>query len=1007
MPPLQKQNLNIPFVSGIQTKSDPFQIPIGSFALRQNSLFTTTNSLIKRNGFPLLTTSSDASAGTLTTFKGNLISIGSTVAEYFASVNAWYVKNAIFETANLSVQSILRSGTSQLTVDMAYAPNGNACVVYTDTPNFNPNYTYAIFNTSNGDSVFTSNFTFGNSNSTSSPINPSVINPPAPKVFYFANTFVIIGSDSGGHLFYFTADPTTNTQSGLVNLATDNDIAANWDAVLDSVDNRIYFAYKKSGAAQVKTLYLDSGLTAHALTTQSTTGDQLISIAIDVTVSPHQLYISGNDTSVHVLTYSIDSAGTLKFAPVTTTFTAGENNVGSGITSLATGGSCHVYSYFTNTGTYTISSVGTVTGFVDILLPWMSPASKPFQIPGKSQVFSLMYYTSKYQPSYFLMDLTNLIVVSKLAYENAIQNISGGNPIGIPNPPSVAITASVNVYGQTIYTIAIPYLLADLIQPITTTNTSFTTGIYTFFGINRALFTLPVYNLSTAEASNNLLLSGGKIEAYDGTQADELGFYLFPEIVSVTSLTTTPGTSTIANGTYSYVATYEWTDAQGNLFRSAPSLPATIVFTQNGSNSAFIQITIRMLPISEKTTPIRVVLYRYSTKQPIYYEENFAVSFNTPSSVTVVVSDISADSVFTGNAILYTTGGILENIWPPAVDFVTTYKNNVFALDSEDKNLFWFSKPIIEATPLEFSDTLTYFVEPNLNNQRDTGGITAAVQMDDKFIMFRSNSIFYMVGDGPDITGANNQFSEPQFITSTVGTTNFNSVVVVPVGVMFQSDKGFWLLGRDLSTSYIGASVEQFNSLAVVNAILVPKTTQVRFMMSDGSTALLYDYFCNQWDTLVGLATTSNTLYAGAHTYLGAAGAVFQDTPNNYTDGTSTPVLMKFQTGWINVAGLQGFERAYKMYLLGSYISPHKLQIDIAYNYHSTPTQTTIITPNASDSLEQWRIFFTKQKCESFQVTVTELSTGTNGAGLTISGINLEVGIKKGAPRLSAAQSTS
>jgi len=236
---------------------------------------------------------------------------------------------------------------------------------------------------------------------------------------------------------------------------------------------------------------------------------------------------------------------------------------------------------------------------------------------------------------------------------------------------------------------------------------------------------------------------------------------------------------------------------------------------------------------------------------------------------------------------------------------------------------------------------------------------------------------------------------------------------------MFQSDKGIWLLGRDLSTSYIGAPVEDLTLTATVeSAINVPATNQIRFTLNSGIT-LMYDYYYQQWGTFVNVPAISSTLYNGLHTFINDSGSVFQETPGVYLDG-GNPVLLSFTTGWINVAGLQGYERAYFLYLLAQYITPHKLQVAISYDYEVSPTQISLITPDnyspawggdalwgsnqvwggPNGSREQWRVILQKQRCQAFQVSVTESYDPTYGiaagAGFTMSGLLAVVGIKKG-----------
>jgi hypothetical protein len=347
-------------------------------------------------------------------------------------------------------------------------------------------------------------------------------------------------------------------------------------------------------------------------------------------------------------------------------------------------------------------------------------------------------------------------------------------------------------------------------------------------------------------------------------------------------------------------------------------------------------------------------------------------------------------------------------------------------VDAEDNNLLWFSKEVIEATPVEMSDLLTIFIAPTTSAQGNTGPVTAASSMDDKLILFKENAIYYINGIGPDNTGANSQYSDAIFITSTIGCINQQSIVFMPSGLMFQSDKGIWLLGRDLSTNYIGAPVEAFTQNAVVqSAVNVPGTNQVLFTLNTGVT-LMYDYYYQQWGTFTNVPAISSTLYQGLHTYINSLGKVFQETPGTYLDGSS-PVLMSFTTSWFNLAGLQGYQRAYFFYLLGTYITPHKLQIQIAYDYNQSPPQTTMISPDnysgawgsdqlwgssspwgGAPTLEQWRVFFQQGKCEAFQITINEVYDGTfgvpAGAGLTISGLDLIIGQKSGYPRIPSSR---
>lgn len=295
--------------------------------------------------------------------------------------------------------------------------------------------------------------------------------------------------------------------------------------------------------------------------------------------------------------------------------------------------------------------------------------------------------------------------------------------------------------------------------------------------------------------------------------------------------------------------------------------------------------------------------------------------------------------------------------------------------------------------------------------------------MDDKLILFKKNALYYINGVGPDNTGANEQYSQAIFVTSTVGSSNQNSIVFIPQGLMFQSDKGIWLLGRDLSTGYIGAPVEDSNVQVVTSAVSIPGVTQARFTLNN-KTTLMYDYFFQQWGSFDSTDAVSSTIYQGLHTYISSAGGVFKETPGVYLDN-SNPVLMSFVMGWLNLAGIQGYQRIYALYFIGEYLTPHKLNVSLAYNYNPSAYQTSVISPNnfssattspfgdqpapfgAKSGAESWRVFTAQQRCMSVQVTVRESYDpqfgNLAGAGFTLSTMTALLGIKSGVRTISQA----
>lgn len=483
-----------------------------------------------------------------------------------------------------------------------------------------------------------------------------------------------------------------------------------------------------------------------------------------------------------------------------------------------------------------------------------------------------------------------------------------------------------------------------------------------------------------------------------------------------------PVGGTVGLGAYFYQVTYEWTDNNGLPYRSAPSI-AVAVTTTGAVSTGIVTLNIPMLRLTEKiNNPVKIVIYRWS---------EFSQAYNQVTSITQpILNDTTADSVtfvdtlpdsnlttgtqagiagVIGNNLIYTTGGVVPDTNAPSTNIMTLFDTRLWIVDAEDPNLLWVSKQVIEGTPVEMSQFFTIYVAPNTGTVASTGPITALFPMDDKLIIFKNDSIYYINGVGPNNLGTTavgsslGNYSQPIFITAVVGCTNQDSIVLTADGLMFQTDKGIWLLSRNLATNYIGAPVEAFNTSTVTSANVIPQTNFVLFTLNNGPM-LMYDFYYGQWGTFNGVSGLSSTIYNGLHTVLTNSGTILKETPGVYLDNAA-PVLMSFTTSWINLASLQGYERFYEFYLLGKYLSPHFLNLQIAYNYNPALAQQVTITPNPLLYKEQWRVHTKQQLCESFQLTMNEQFNTTAGAGLTLSGLSCVIGIKKATRPISGGNS--
>ncbi len=999
---LQKQPVNLTFAKGLDLKTDPYQIPLGNFLRLQNSVFDKAGRLTKRNGFGQITGLIN-SANFLTTFEGNLTAVGQSLQAFAAGANKWIDKGNL-QPISLSTLSLIRNNNTQTQLDTAVSPNNFVCTVYTETGSGSTQYFYVVADSITGQNIIPPTIIPANGTQTS-----------APRVFLVGTYFVIVFGTSTTLQFIAINynNPLPVSTSTQITAQFTPDTRLNWDGVV--ANGLLYLAWNGSDiGGAIRITYLDSTLVQHNTVVQTGYSANIMSVSADTTGSTANIYVSwwnstSNNGYTQIFTHSLNPvlgtpAQILTSQPITNMASAALNNAVQLFYEIPNNYTydASIPSHYILAGGCTLAgSVKPAGGFIRSV----GIASKAFIVEG--DVYLLTVYQSPTQNTYFLLNI-NAQVISRLAYSNG----GGYRTTGLP---------SITVSGDSAY---IGYQYADLIQAVNKSQgLPSPLGVYSQTGLNLVNYTFGTIP-DSVEIGNTLNLTGGFLWTYDGYAPVENDFFLWPDSIEATT-STTGGFLTAQE--YFYQVLYEWTDNQGNPYRSAPSIPISITTTGATSSNT---INIPTLRLTYKiANPVKITVYRWSQGQQDYFEVTSILTplFNNTAVDSVQFVDTLADTSILGNALIYTTGGVVEDVGAPSFNALTLFDSRIWGIDAEDPNLLWYSKQVIEAVPVEMSDLFTLYIAPSISAQGSTGETKCISPMDDKLILFKRDALYYINGTGPDNTGANSQYSQPTFIASTVGSTNQQSIVYTPDGLMFQSDKGIWLLDRGLNTSYIGAPVEDFTLDATVeSAINIPGTNQIRFTMSSGVT-LMYDYYFGQWGTFVNVPAISSTLYQNLHTYIDQYGRVFQETPGVYLDGSS-PVLQAFSTGWVASAGLQGYQRAYWSHLLGTYYSPHKLSFKIAYDYDTNNTQqSSMLIPNnfspawgglpnwgspgvwgGSTDVEKFRVFFQKQKCESFQIIVDEIfdpSYGTvAGVGLTLSGINTTIGIKKSYRTQSAAQ---
>lgn len=543
--------------------------------------------------------------------------------------------------------------------------------------------------------------------------------------------------------------------------------------------------------------------------------------------------------------------------------------------------------------------------------------------------------------------------------------------------------------------------------------------LFTTTGVAQVEFDLsPARKIRSEQLGASVQFTGGIISGYDGAQVYEQGFNLYPENIGIVG---SASGGNLSDGTRQYILLYEWTDARGQIYRSTPSVAQSFTLSGGGSSQK-ATITFPTLRMTARES-VSLVVYRTENNGATFYRVTSVTSLtlNDTTVDSVSIEDTLADASITSNEILYTTGNVLENASPPTASIIAPFKNRTFLLGLENKNQFAYSKEYVQG------DAVNYAAEFIGQLEDEAEEIVAGAALDDNFIIFKETNIFAIVGNGPDATGLGETFSAPKPIPSRTGCdkNSPNSVVTTPIGLMYKSSKGIYLLDRGLNAGYIGAPVEEFNNEDVLAANVITDDDEVRFLTSAGNI-LTYNYYYDRWSVFKTFSGAVDTVVADNIYYLSNTTTVLkEDSTGLFTDDNSG-INQVVVTPWYKFNKTQGFQRVRKALILGEFKGNHIFKVSIGYDFHDYYTDEFIVRAGTIFETETWgdnatwgsgdvwggsdpdvfQLEFrpSRQKCQAIRFKFEDIFDGNRTEGFELSNIIMEVAAKKGAFRLPASQ---
>jgi len=546
------------------------------------------------------------------------------------------------------------------------------------------------------------------------------------------------------------------------------------------------------------------------------------------------------------------------------------------------------------------------------------------------------------------------------------------------------------------------------------------------------LFTLTASSPHAAALGRELYLGGSY---YDGVTLVEDGFTSPPQL----SL----AVNTTGNTSYQYAVTWARIDAQGNLEESAPSQILTLTTSANPPNNSVTAVCLHVTnklrsnaasfgAASASGSNVFMVVYRTPnlangdttlyrvTKDP--FPSNCVSSVAAPS---LSYTDTMADGTLTDGThpVLYTVSGELAHNPPESPTHVVSHKDRVWSI-AADQRTIWFSQTYVDGSVPAWNVLQSFSVD-DANEP-----LIALASLYDKLLIFTRSRVYVVYGDGPSPAGTNSDLQPPQVVPTAVGCLDRRSVVLTPLGIMYQSTRGIELLDNGLNPQFIGMPVSVTTATYPIctSAVMCGNTSTVRFTFVTSEAyplpsnavgrTVVYDLRRNLW-TVHSLGGGSDAPVESA-VYHPTLGYVIGQTVANANSATvsresttadaapwldgSTPQTMSVTTAWVKSGDLQGWQKVRRVFLLAKYYDQHSLNVSFEYNYSSSLEShafaANVVANIVSGTLEQVRMIPAAGRSQSIQTTIAVTAlANTSGRACGLTGLAYEVHPQKGGMR--------
>lgn len=555
------------------------------------------------------------------------------------------------------------------------------------------------------------------------------------------------------------------------------------------------------------------------------------------------------------------------------------------------------------------------------------------------------------------------------------------------------------------------------------------------------------------------VLSGPMTCVHDGRGLVEANFHFGTHNLAVVPTTSTTGPGSGAAGIYYWAVVWEWWDSLGRCHRSVPSalwpgqvsagsfLTGATIYTPPPvtAKSAVGGSLFARLYRSSKDNSDKNMYLVSTTAIPAYGASSRFVSL--PDNGTYI--DTTSQTTTTGSFALNSQPRMYTNLasstavytypssMPPPFLWQVGTKGRSFGLTQTfGQHRLWYTSVAQDRFPFEWNFFNYAPIPP------DIGDVRSVEAIDDKIIIFGTRSNAVLNGDGPTAQNSSGSpapgdgFSLVQPIPTPVGIIGSGSPARIPDGIVFQGYSGVQLIGRDLSVQPIGAAVDTLTGRQIGNpGVVYGKATTLATLQSivwcnPAGPSLVYNYLTQKWSTWPLLSNAVNMvqrldgaivaalqpIVAGKYSSTASALVAGADMGMLGTSwsplfqGNNANAALVLETPWILPSGESGGEsKLWDVTVTGSYLGPHKLQVEQAYNYVAGYNASTTFNVATNPGNYQFRV---RPKATAriwavrYRVSLLPISSLSAGYQMASLGdLVLNYGSGQGTTRLGAAAS--